>query len=169
MVRNHRIFYGVFLSLFCANVAFIFVNSCLPAELSNRFSQIFTDMAYAFYRLFHTSGDIIGDEIAGSSGTLAYIVRKAAHFAEFFALGVWSTLLCCRFERTQARILRVLLIGIIVPLVDETIQATNNRTSSVMDVWLDFFGFALAFAIVFLILQKRAKRGMGSASLLSKK
>lgn len=95
---------------------------------------------------------------------LEHMLRKAAHFAEFAALGalMWA---CLRLfvERTPRYISWPLLLGLMVAVADEYIQAgVPGRSSEVADVVLDFAGVAAGLVlgwVMFLII-----RAIGSAA-----
>lgn len=75
------------------------------------------------------------------------LIRKAAHFSEFALLGMlmgWMSLLCA--GRTFPGILG---IGLGCGCIDETIQYfVPGRASMLLDVWIDFSGFATGFILL---------------------
>ena len=92
---------------------------------------------------------------------LSYVVRKAAHFVEFGALGVCvggafaSLAVLCK---KQYRIAPAALCFAIA-CCDETIQAFTGRTNSMKDVALDssgsICGLLFVSCVVWLINQRR--------------
>ena len=105
------------------------------------------------------TGDTSG---AVSGGVLAFVgrflpvllteaghtfLRKAAHFSEFALLGL---LFCGRHRLVrQETPLHLMGFGLAVACIDETIQIfTPGRASSLIDVWIDTWGFALGFAVI---------------------
>ena len=83
-----------------------------------------------------------------------HTVRKLAHFAEFSLMGFWF-MLCLRvYTRHFVRhVSWPLLCGLLVAVIDETIQLyVPGRTSSTMDVLLDFSGVWCGLFVALLIL-----------------
>lgn len=122
------------------NLAFIWGNSLLPPEQSNALSDSVTEAL---------GGEVATDESTEPERWLTSgHVRKSAHALEFALLGVLATLLACPSQRDLRRMLPyIALPGVITALLDETIQLFSERTSSVKDVWLDCFGFALGMLL----------------------
>lgn len=93
-----------------------------------------------------------------------YYVRKLAHLLEFFILGVELLgLTLIRSGQGRVRLTSVvtaLFFGLLTALTDETIQAFNDRNSSVADVWLDFAGIVLGAGILlgFVLCWMKGKR-----------
>ena len=88
------------------------------------------------------------------------IVRKLAHFTEFFWLGMalcgvwigaqaWSTL-------SRLRVSELLFFALLCAVADEFLQSFTGRTSSVRDVLIDFGG-----ALCGLLLTMLVVRGVG--------
>ena len=81
-------------------------------------------------------------------------IRKLAHFAEFTVLGFWF--MCCLRVYTRKYVRHIswpLLLGLGIANVDETIQIyVSGRSSSVMDVWIDFGGVCTGVAAAFLLI-----------------
>lgn len=82
---------------------------------------------------------------------LEHFVRKLAHFAEFFILGVLVALALAAFglllQKGGAAVCRhsfayAGLAGVLPALCDETLQLTSaGRAAQVGDVWLDWAGY----------------------------
>ncbi len=90
----------------------------------------------------------------GFEGLTSYQIRKLAHFAEFAVLGFWF--MCCLRVYTRHYVRHIswpLLLGLGIANVDETIQIyVSGRSSSVMDVWIDFGGVCVGVAGAFLLI-----------------
>ena len=91
-------------------------------------------------------------------------VRKAAHFAEFAALGFSLMGLsdCLPWKKKQ-RLLMPLLVSLLVAVTDEVIQIFSPlRGPGVKDVLLDFcgatFGVACMAALLLLIRRLKSKK-----------
>lgn len=79
-------------------------------------------------------------------------VRKAAHVVEFGCFGILLTLYLSGRTGERGKLVRLLCAaGLLVALLDETIQLFNDRTSSVKDIWIDFSGFLIGCAIIFAL------------------
>ncbi len=78
------------------------------------------------------------------------LLRKLAHFSEFGLLGL---LTCARYRLNAGTVPGWLLgFGLMVACVDETIQIfTPGRASSLVDVWIDFGGFALGLFVIKIV------------------
>ena len=102
----------------------------------------------------------------GRGNVTNHLVRKLAHFTEFFALGAeLSALLWVRGAVGAQRYLNGIFVGAAVALCDETVQLFTGRGSQVQDVWLDILGavcgllfVALLRALVTAIKTRRPKR-----------
>ena len=93
-----------------------------------------------------------------------HLVRKLAHFSEYLLLGFFlTTTLRVYTTRFFSHIAWVLFLGILIPVIDETIQLfSEGRGSSLRVVWIDVAGFSLgmttAILVIFLI-RRRIKKG----------
>ena len=123
--------------LIAINLAFIWCNSLLDQTQSGQVSSEVTEVIRP-----------ILEPIIGEDNYSGGIVRKLAHFVEFGVLGGLLSLLMNRLHLTRG-LSRLAMI-------DETIQIYTNRGSQVLDVWLDFsgviVGFALTHAVTMAIL-----------------
>jgi VanZ family protein len=82
-----------------------------------------------------------------------YIVRKLAHFTEYFFFGLLLTITLRTFHKMlQGVFFLELFLFLAVPMVDETIQIFyQGRTSNVVDVWIDFSGCIAGMGLCYLI------------------
>lgn len=133
-------------------ITFIFINSLMPSDTSSMQSGFVLQAVRQFL-------DFVGLE---NVGITEHIIRKTAHFTEYTGLGI-ITFLCLsqyRFVGWERQFLNV-MIGFMVPFVDETIQLfTPGRSGQVSDVWLDISGVAAGTLVAFLCHRRRAeKRG----------
>lgn len=79
---------------------------------------------------------------------LNYVVRKAAHMAEFFVLAL---LICWLSHAVKKRFHGYgLLYPLCVAIIDEFIQSFTGRTSRVLDILIDFSGALIGFGVVLL-------------------
>lgn len=114
--------------LLALNIAFIWGNSAMPGAASQGLSDGMLDR-FSFLKAL----------LGPNAGR---IIRKIAHFGEFGCLGLlWTRLWQLLGQGRFHRISLAALSGLIVSCVDETIQIfALNRSSSLMDVWLDMAG-----------------------------
>ena len=142
-MKRKRIYGTVFVLTLC----FIWGNSMIGAEVSGAIS--------------HFIADILGGE-GGSTAEGHFLLRKAAHFSEYAALGVTTLLFYGTLTADRARkYLSAALTGISVPLVDETIQIFSGRGPTISDIWIDISGFVFATVLISLILYILLRRRKG--------
>ena len=138
---------GICLVLLTLNLAFIWGNSLMPAEISKAISGFARDVVSAVLGLKGTGGEATFGE---------GILRKIAHFVEFTCLGV---LLCWLFSMWKQHRLYALGCGFLAACVDETIQVfVPGRGPGIKDVLLDSVGVACGIALLlagYTIYQKR--------------
>ena len=131
--------------IFCT-LLFIFGQSILPSDES---SEISGSVA-GFFSLVFPPDTPFGAFFK------AY-VRKIAHFTEYFALGVFTSLYFVFFVPTADSLLQKrapffllsLLTAPVVGGIDETIQIFSGRGPMIADVLLDCAGYLSAAAIVY--------------------
>ena len=136
--------------LLVMNLCFIWGNSLLPGELSGAFSDWVKQLLASIF-----PGD--GMETAGSG-----LLRKAAHFTEFAALGF---LLSLHFRLQQKTIRNALLWGILAAGIDETIQMfVPDRGPGLLDVAIDTCGVMAGMVLLqigYLIINKKTTNHYG--------
>ena len=77
-------------------------------------------------------------------------VRKAAHFYEFFVLGILLWITAWVFSKSWQRSELTLLTGLLVAMLDETLQLfSKGRECAVADVWLDFSAVVASHILLF--------------------
>ena len=135
MSRKLRLW--IFGGLLALNIAFIWGNSAMPGAASQGLSDgVLVRFSFLKALLGPNAGRVI---------------RKLAHFGEFACLGLlWTHLWQLLGQGRFHRISLALLCGLIVSCADETIEIfARNRSSSLLDVWLDMAG--VSAGIIFLI------------------
>jgi len=128
----------------------IFTQSLLPGSVSSNQSGFIVDTLYPLV-------SSVGINI--SVNTFSFIIRKAAHFTEFFLLGlVWYMIYSKYFNKIKLVVI-VLTHGILTAILDESIQLfVSGRSGEIRDVLIDFSGVlsgVLMIHINNLILKKR--------------
>ena len=135
---------GKLILLLCLTVlwlGFIFVRSLMDAEASSKESGAILALLVRFFP-FLTD----------------HLIRKAAHFTEFFLLGVllwadWRLL-------GRGPALLPLGAGLAAAAADETLQTfVPGRSGQLTDVLLDFSGAALAIGLLILFGRGRKRHG----------
>ena len=135
------------IAIFIVILCFIWGNSMLPPGVS----LIFSNSVGNFFAEVLGSGD--GANLGG-----VFSLRKMAHFAEFGILGAVSSLLVRIFiSDKKLKFSIILVLGLFVPVVDETIQIFSGRAPLISDVWIDALGYAVGCAMMFLIYFVRRK------------
>ena len=140
----------IILGVLCILVLiFILGNSLLPPDTSGKISGAVGEIL----------AGILGEGDANQTvGGVS--VRKIGHFVEFFALGVLAVLLLrLLFKDRYFRCSVVVIVGLLIPVVDETVQIFSSRGSALGDVWIDVSGYAVGagLACAAVILLKRLK------------
>lgn len=140
----------IFLSLYIAATAFIFINSSKNAVES-------TEQSSLAARIFK---DIVGfllPSVSVSDGEAVHIVRKLAHFTEFACQGLLlSGFVLCKSKHFN--VIYILFFGLLTACCDELIQLfPYGRSSQVSDIFIDFSG-CIAAAIIYSIIYFYIKR-----------
>lgn len=155
-LNKHNILTVCCTVLTLALVAFIWLHSLKPADVSTQESN---NVLFTMESLF--AGLNINAELS------SFIIRKAAHFLEFTALGFMVTVTFFSFaNKIKYYIFHILFILLAVPVIDESVQyLAPQRSPQVNDVLLDFIGcitgllLALAaIAVVRAILKLRKNK-----------
>ena len=125
--------------------AFIFYNSAKPAVESAKSSGIIVEKVLAVLAHFGVRMDFY---------VLDNLIRKMAHFAEFF---VQSVFIANSFSgRYRNRIVYILFLGLLTACTDEYIQLFfEGRGGMVRDVFIDFGGTAAGMAICGIFRKRR--------------
>ena len=93
-----------------------------------------------------------------------HILRKTAHFTEFFILGILYMLMKKHIDKKviSSFIFFPLFSTLVTAVIDEYIQLFVDRGSAVKDVVLDFSGAltGILLTIVILLVCKRLKRSI---------
>lgn len=154
-MKTRKIWVIILSLVIVANIAFIWWNSLK----SKSESQL---LSLGVLRLIRP----LLDAIFSPENVTDHLVRKLAHFAEFGALGTELLLLTVLLHKVKLQsVLNCLFAGLVVAVVDETIQIFSARGSQVADIWIDFSGVVagglialLIYAIVASIRNAKAKQ-----------
>ena len=135
--------------LLVLNVAFIWGNSLMTADMSRAFST----MVQKILALILPGGGV-ADQEGGH-----HLLRKLAHFSEFACLGLLlSWLIHMLRQRKWERIVVPLLAGALTACVDEIIQIfVPGRGPGILDVGIDTLGVALGVVLINLYASIKQK------------
>lgn len=141
--RASRRFTIIIFILTACSIAFAFIHSTMPADLSEDESKgvmrIITD-------LFGSFG--ISEEL------FEEILRKIAHFTEFSIIGAMLTSCAYAFDRIKPHRFysQILFVGLLTAVIDETIQlSSEGRAGMVTDVLIDFSGVIFGGAVMLAV------------------
>lgn len=97
--------------------------------------------------------------VVGEGNVTEFLVRKLAHFTEFFVLGLEVlTFFAYRKPLFPQAFLLALTHGFFAAFLDETIQIFSGRGPMIQDVWLDVCGFAVGASLMLGIMVWRKHR-----------
>ena len=131
MKKHKRI--KILRALIVLTVIFIWAHSFMPPDMSGEESGFVVSVL----------------ELAFGKGNVSeLLVRKLAHFTEYFILGMELMAYFGVFHTGAFH-------GLTVAAIDETIQLLSQRGSSLLDVWLDFAGCLTGILIILLITGKK--------------
>lgn len=122
-------------------IILIFTNSMMNAEVSSNQSGFIVSIVQSILRWFNLSIEV---------NTLSWIVRKLAHFLEFFALGYtmskgWGL-------KTFFNVILILLVA----TLDESIQLfSDGRAFSIVDIGIDLLGGTFGLFFTHLIVKHK--------------
>ena len=156
----------IWLVLIALTLAFIFGQSMLPPSMSMQTSDSLADTMDVI--LDHDAPSEDASELTEESASRPIVdffikyLRKIAHFVEHGMLGLEMFFLLLAIERQANEkhgimplgirtLLFSLNIGVLAGFIDETIQIFSGRMYSIIDVWLDFAGYATFTAILTLM------------------
>ena len=122
--------------LLALNLIFIWGNSLLPADMSKAISDWVAELLPD------------REEMSVSPNQEAKILRKAAHFTEFTALGFLLSWMAILLKKRQHY---ALLSGVMAACIDETIQIfVPERGPGLTDVLIDAGGVAAGMILLCL-------------------
>lgn len=141
MKKRLTIFLTVFIIL---TLTFIFTNSMDSVTESQKKSGAVLEMVWRLLK-----------GVAGKDHVTEHLVRKLAHFFEFFVLGIEMSALSFLHHSPRRTLYFSITLpvfcGLLAALTDETIQIVSARGSQVQDVWLDFAGVCVGLGVVFAV------------------
>ncbi len=147
-VKNAPVSVRVLLVTITATILTFFIQSALPPTLSTAES----DAVSGFLSIIIPENTVIGEFIHAN-------IRKIGHFAEYGLLGVQLAILVVlsKAENKKKLVFCCHICAIVVALCDETVQIFSGRGPMISDVWLDFLGFSVLFALTYGIIFLKRK------------
>lgn len=142
--KRRQLIFIVLIALIVVNTAVIFLSSMKSVEESVEISE----GVMAFIKRIIDPNNRIDTEL------FHHIVRKAAHFTEFFTLAMLYTILRKKSDEylpVQNTFMAVPFMTLLTAVLDEFIQSFTGRGTSVRDVMLDFSGSLCGIIVTILI------------------
>lgn len=138
-------------------MGFIFAQSLLPGQISSGQSTGIVELINPI---------LVSINIHISPNNLSLIIRKLAHFIEFFILGVIWFFIYKQWFNKITHFIVVLAHGLFTATTDESIQYfVEDRAAQVTDVLIDFLGVLIACAMllfIHLIFNHKSKKNTQS-------
>ena len=128
-------------------LAVIWGHSLLGREASSEESSFVMALLTPFLEIF-----------VGRGNVTEHLVRKLAHFCEFFILGIELQLFFSLLKSRKSAFLLALSHGLFTALADETIQIFSGRGPMIQDVWLDFSGVIVGSLIAVAVIMTKANQ-----------
>ncbi len=160
-MKYRRLLTVIDIILIIVTVVVILGNSATRSKESNKTSENITDKIIENVKPVKNAID----EDRFSKNDLHKFIRKSAHFIEYGVLGVEMMLLLLLLFPGDpfGYLIYGLFLGLSLAVCDETVQRFTERTSSTVDVILDFGGICLGtaiayFAVAFVKLISRKAR-----------
>ncbi len=142
-MNKKTIIFIILIVLAAATAIFIFSNSLQSGEMSMAESA----------SVIEWLRPIIDPAGRLSLEKLQFIVRKTAHFAEYFLLGLEFSVITLMISKKifTPWLFMPLFSTLFTAVIDEFIQSFTGRTSLLSDVLLDFFGGVCVFVFYICI------------------
>lgn len=139
-MKKQNFLSAILLAFIIATLAFIWSNSLKSIAVSSGESAKALEILRPYLEFF-----------VGKGNATDHLVRKIAHFTEYFALGIELALFTAVRRRVDVQgIANCLFAGLSAAVIDESLQILSGRGSLVSDVLLDFCGVSAGIAITLL-------------------
>jgi VanZ family protein len=140
----------IFLILTILMTLTIWINSVLPASISSEQSGFIVGIAQSVFLFLN---------INLSLDLLSLMIRKYAHFSQFFLLGIFWFQYLYRVLNSKHKVhWYALLLCLLTAIIDESIQLfSEGRAFQFTDILIDLFGSTmaiLAFVFTFYLIDK---------------
>ena len=143
-ISKNTVIKVVFTTLTVMLTLFIWLHSLTPAKQSTEESDFVLNFINTIFNSININADLS-----------SFIVRKAAHFLEFTALGVFVTTTVTRYEPNIKKcIFHILFILLATPVIDESLQyLAPERSPQISDVLLDFSGCITGLLLALILFK----------------
>ena len=148
----------ILLIVFVLSLVLVWGQSCISRNISETASDVFVD-------IIKPLEEIKPDEVH----TVEYeyynhLIRKGAHVAEFAVIGAELAMIILLFSKKKQEAIIVflnsLMAGMLIGLIDETIQIFSERGTQVSDVWFDVLGTGIGAGLISIIYVIKKKQGL---------
>ena len=145
--------------VFFISLIFVWGQSCIGKEDSETTSDVLVD-------IIKPLEEIKPDEIhTAEYEYYNHLIRKGAHVAEFTVIGIEISIILLMSDINKKRyyivFINSVMSGMLIGLIDETIQIFSERGTQVSDVWFDVIGAGLGSALTCIALSlKKKKQGL---------
>lgn len=157
-----RIIYGV---LLLAWMVFIFVMSAQPAKQSAQLSGgLVTEVVEIIYPNFEELSETKQTTVTYNT---TFIVRKAAHFSEYFILGVLCFMIANTYRNYKfaVRTLSAVIFCVLYAVSDEIHQYfVAGRACRFLDICIDTAGSIFAVVLLAAILHRKKRHKSGETN-----
>ncbi len=131
--------------------AFIFANSMQTGEESGALSDIFVTLIIKPLEFLGINADVY---------TVGFLIRKAAHFSEYFVLSsVLAVDLICIFNKKAYSFFSPIYCAVVASCDEFIVQsATEGRSPELRDVLIDISGAVIGLLAIILIYNYRKNK-----------
>lgn len=135
----------IYLLMAIAWIGFIFGNSLMNGTTSGSISGGITEAIYNI---------LVKVQINIRIEVLHTIIRKLAHFSEYFILGIIMVLNVYQYLKEPKYFVSFSIgLCLLISITDETIQTfVDGRSGNIIDVGIDSSGFLLSILIMTIII-----------------
>lgn len=143
-------------------MTFIFIMSMQPAEQSSQLSGGIVSKLIA--ALFNNFNSLTLQQQGEITGVVTFLVRKTAHFSEYFILGIFASLATKIYEskKYKLKFLVVFLFCVLYAISDEVHQYfVPGRACRLFDVFIDATGILTALVLMLIITHYLKKHKSG--------
>lgn len=146
----------ILLMVFILSLVFVWGQSFISKSTSEMTSDVFID-------IIKPLEEIKPNEVYTSEYMYYnHLIRKGAHVFEFFIIGVELALIIAMFSMKKNNVMVVflnsLMAGMMIGLIDETIQIFSRRGTQVSDVWFDILGTGIGAGVISIVCLIKSKR-----------
>ncbi len=132
----------------------IFIMSAQPADKSSQMSGgIVSKLIAALFNEYDVQEQMV------IKGVLTVIVRKTAHFLEYFILGLLAFCSISTFKNYNYKKITCIFFGVAYAIGDEVHQYfVPGRACRLIDVLIDTAGVVTSMIFIFVILNRKKRK-----------